>query len=127
MSARMSALERIRQAALEYGWTIRAKAGDRHEYAGGGYHDSDIYVIGRVDRHLQDGTPVTEPEHEIRVWFWHHPARKGQVRSASAHTFTVPDVIYRRGLNGTRGERDKAERIIAALRARTSEIPEALA
>ena len=124
----MSALERIRQAALDAGWTMRTRVGERHEYGhSGGTYDRDTFVIGRVDRHLKDGTPVTEPEHEIAVWYWHHAARKGQVRAASAHTFTVPDVIYRRGINTQRGERDKAERIIAALRARTSDIPEALA
>lgn len=119
----MTAQERIRQAALDAGWSIAFKQGERHSYAGGGYHDSDKYVIGSVDRHLLDGTPVTEAEHEIRVWYWQHGAREGQVRHASAVTFTVPQVIYRRGLNGTRGERDKTARIVAALTARTADIP----
>lgn len=121
----MTALERIRQAALANGWSIAFKAGERHEYGhGGGYWDSDKYVIGRVDRHLADGTPVTEAEHEIRVWFWRHGARNGQVRCATGHTFTVPRVIYRDGISGSQyGGRDKAERIIAALAARTSDIP----
>lgn len=116
----MTARDRIRQAAIDNGWTIKFKAGDRHEYAGGGYYDSDLYVIGRVDRQLRDGTPVTEAEHEIRVWYFGYGQRDGQVRSATAHSFTVPQVIYRAGILGTIKEKNKEARILAALASKTS-------
>jgi hypothetical protein len=111
--------DRIRQAAVENGWAIKARKGEVYTSAHGVTRwDRDIFQIGRVDRYLQNGTPVTECEHDISVWYRHD----GAVWFATAHTYTVPRVIYREGV--ARGEKNKAARIIAALRARTSDIPE---
>jgi hypothetical protein len=115
----MNTQDKIRQAALDNGWTIKAKVGQSHNYGRGGTYDRDIFVIGRVERNLQDGTPVVECEHSISVVY----RRDGAVCAAHGHTFTVPQVIYRRGILGTRREANKAARIIAALAAQTSNIP----
>lgn len=115
----MKTQDRIRKAALYGGWTIKARVGDTHDYGRGGTYDSDIFVIGSVDRHLQDGTPVTEPEHTIRVWYRHD----GAVYVVSAQTATVPQWIYHQGITSAAHERDKADRVIAALVGQIADIP----
>lgn len=113
--------DRIRRAALDNGWTIKATVGDRYDYARGGIYDHDIFVIGSVDRYLVDGTPVTEPEHTISVWY----RRGGAVSFATGNQATVEKWIYHDGILGSRSEANKSDRILAALAARTSDIPKA--
>jgi hypothetical protein len=119
----MSTAHDIRQAALDAGWTIKGRVGEpQPNHRGMGRWDRDLFVIGRVERHLADGTPVVEAEHEISVTY----RRDGAVRTAHGITFTVPAVLYHTGIHSTVGETDKAARIVAALSARTSEIPAAV-
>lgn len=121
MSRQSPTQERIRKAALAHGWTIKCRQGDEMQtFRGRDRWDRDIFVIGSVDRHLQDGTPVTEPEHEVEVWYH----RQGQVHFAAGCTFTVPQVIHHHGITSSRQERDKADRVVAALESQTGVIPE---
>lgn len=116
----MSAQDRIRVAAKEAGWSQTARAGERHNYGRGGIYDADVFRIGRCDRHLDDGTPVKEVEHEI----WVQYRRDGQVRIAGGVHFTVKKVIYQRGIQSLRSEKNKEARVIAALASHTSKIKE---
>jgi hypothetical protein len=116
----MTAMNRIRQAAIDSGWTIKARRGQRYQLGNRiGIWDRDIFVIGRCDRKLLDGTPVTEPEHSISVWY----RRDGAVAHASGYTYTVPEVIYHQGILGTIKEKNKAGRIVIALINQTADIP----
>lgn len=116
----MSARDDIRQAALDNGWTIKARVGERYEGTRGwGVWDRDIFNLGRIERNLQDGTPVVEPEHSVEVWY----QRSGQVANVAGNQATVPTWIYHEGIHNVRGQRNKAARVIAALKARTSKIP----
>jgi len=114
----MSAMNRIRQAAIDSGWTIKARKGQEYQsFRGTVRWDRDIFNLGSVDRHLENGTPVTEPEHSIEVWY----RRDGAVHSASGHQATVERWIYHDGV--LRDGKHKAERIVLALINQTSDIP----
>lgn len=112
-------MNRIRQAAIDNGWTIKARVGETIYVGRADRWKRDIFEIGRVERQLPDGTSVVEPEHSISVWY----RRDGAVRHASAHSFTALGVVGRRGISTIRTEKRKADRIIAALTAGTGEIP----
>jgi len=113
-------MNRIRQAAIDNGWTIKARVGETIYAGRTDRWKRDVFEIGRVEYQLSDGTPVVEPEHSISVWY----RRDGAVRFAHAFSF-IPalGVVCRRGISTIRTEKRKADRIIAALTAGTSEIP----
>jgi hypothetical protein len=118
----MKTIDRIRKTAEANGWTILARKGD--EIASGPYAgriwEKDVFGIGEVHRTLRDGTPQTSPEHEITVCYYNH---NGAVMRADAITFTPQGTLYRNGIFRAAWERDKADRIIAALQARNADIP----